>query len=329
MLHSFHFIRPLWLFALIPLVIILWRLFSREFTSQNWQHACDPHLLRHLLTTSEETRNQLPVKLLSIGLLLAVLALTGPSWDRIAQPVYRSLESRVILLDLSPSMLAEDIKPNRLTRAKYKILDFLKKSRQGFTGMIAFASEPYVVSPLTQDTNTIAAMVPILSPNIMPVVGSNISAALSKADKLFKQGGVNQGQIILVTDGKANRKDIATVSKLAKHGIETSVLAIGTKEGAPIPKRNRGYVEYASGKIILAKLKPESLIQLAMAGNGRFVPFTNNDKDIHYLLGMEDGKLLPRTTKVKTTADLWRDQGRWLLLLLLPLAALAFRRGWL
>jgi len=329
----FHFIRPYWLLALIPVLILLWFLYKNLNHGNNWRQAVDKHLLPHLLIknhgVASSWRNYWFLYVLALIWLIAIFALAGPSWSKRPQPVYRSQVAKVILLDLSQSMFAQDIKPNRLTRAKYKVLDILKEYPEGLTGMAVYSSEAYTVSPLTNDTKTIAAMVSVLSPNIMPARGSNIAAALKKAAQLLQQGNAKRGTIILMTDAKPSAEAYAEAEKVRAAGYEILVLGIGTQAGAPIPGVEGGFVTQ-QGKTYIAKLDNGALEKLARIGAGHYHIFTDNNSDINYILAPTlRSRALTQAKKTDANTNLWNDEGRWFILLLLPFLLLMFRRGWL
>lgn len=326
---SFHFLRPYYLFSALPLLGILWILYKRIDYSNTWRRACDPNLLPHLLNSDTTKQRRFSLFLFLIAGLLTVFALAGPTWSRRPIPMFRNMTARVIVLDLSPSMLAEDIPPNRIERARYKLLDILKQSRAVQTGLIVFSGEPYVVTPLTQDSNTIAAMVPSLSPYIMPSPGNDMKGALLLAAKLIRQGAQGHGEILLITDNQAKSATLATVEKLSAHGINTSVLGIGTREGAPIPLARNNYLQNAKGDILISKLDTKNLNTLAHAGGGRYATFTNSDHDLNALLkAPTELHEQQNAVRVHLMEMAWIDRGRDVLLLLLPIVALAFRRGW-
>ncbi len=307
---EFHFLRPYWFFAIIPISFIIYCLRHYVKKGNGWQQVIDPKLLNHLITQTQLRQNYWPLVLLSLIWLVSVLALAGPSWEKRNQPLYRNEAAKVILLDLSQSMLATDILPDRLTRAKYKVLDILNKYSEGQTGMVAFSSEAYTVSPLTNDTHTIALMLPDLSTNIMPVPGSNIGAALEKAESLLKQGNAKIGNIVLITDSPSNSIDLNIAAKIHADGYTISILGIGTTGDSAAP------------------LNIPALEQLADLGGGRFSSFTNGDKDINYLLAPTLQNTAITESTLENTTNLWIDQGRWLLLLIIPFVLVAFRRGW-
>lgn len=329
MLMQFHFLRPHALWALLFVIPLLWCLTHFLRDGNSWKRICDPKLLPHLLIArSEKSHNGI---LLSIGItwVLAILALAGPTWSHLPQPVYRSAAARVIVLDLSPSMSATDLLPSRVKRATYKIIDILHRAAEGQTGMVVFSNEPYVVSPLTNDVETIASMVPVLKPSIMPSQGSNIRAGLIKAKQLMQQAGIKQGEIILLSDSHATKQDIKAASAILKEGYHISVLSIGTDQGGPI-KTKDGFMKDDNGKIVIAKKNDKSLHALASSGGGSFALFTSSDSDIKVLLSRNDANVKSNTTRVENEKTLiWQDQGNWLVLLMLPFLLISFRRGWL
>lgn len=326
MIEHLHLLRPWWLLTLLPLGFIVWRLYRSDNINNNWRKVCDPQLLPYFLVTQATTKIRWPLWLLGTAWLSGVIALTGPAWSMQSQQVYRSLHGVVIVFDLSPQMFADDLKPSRVDRAKYKLMDLLSQVKGSAVGLVAFSGEAYTVSPLTQDARTITAMVDEMSPNIMPARGNNISAGLLLANKLLQHGAANPGSIILITDSSADAAAIKTARQLGADGVKINVLPIGTAAGAPIPLTGGSFLKDDSGNIILAKLDVNSLEQLAAANGGSVVPFTIDDTDVQQLLTFNDlGSHAVKTNEVEL---LWRDQGIWWVLLLVLLAALAFRRGW-
>lgn len=325
-LHLFHFLRPFWFLALLPMWYVIYCFARQHWQVGFWEKVCDPELLPHLLISQPQGKQRWPVVLAIIASCLVAIALAGPTWSYQAQPVYSIQDARVIAMDLSPGMLATDISPSRLTRAQYKVLDILKRSAEGQTGMVAFSSEAYTVSPLTNDAHTIAAMVPQLNPSLMPVTGENISAALHQAALLLEQGGAKTGSIILVTAATPTDKDIALATTLRQHGITTSVLGVGTTQGAPIPTAN-GFAQDTHNNVELTRLDSAGLQQLAAGAGGKYATITADDADLKLLLKKKP--LQQTTKKTQEKANIWQDEGRWLLFLLLPLILIVWRKGWL
>jgi len=322
---EFHFIRPLWLLTFVPLLAFLVWFARRRFAMRRWRDVVDPVLMPHVLIgAGYHTRRRVTVVLGLAGALM-ILALAGPAWQRLPQPVFRSQDALVIALDLSRSMDAADIKPSRLARARYKISDILSRRAEGQSALLVFAAEPYIVSPLTDDTRTIIAQLPALETTLMPSQGSRADRALEQAGELLRQAGASAGRVLLITDGVNAERDGAAAAALREAGHRVSVLGIGTAEGGPIPGQG-GFVKRDDGSIVLAKLDDRSMREVAASGGGRYRRLAANESDIESLLAGVDVRA-DETEHTGLEADVWREEGPWLLLPLLPLAALAFRRG--
>lgn len=327
-ISAIHFIRPEWFWAFLIVLVCGWRIHWITAHANAWQKVVDPHLLDQLLVGSSGNRARWKQILGLLGLSIIIVALAGPSWERLEQPVFLKQMARVIVLDLSPAMFAKDVQPSRLQRAKYKVLDLLRETHEGQTGMIVYSSEPFVVSPLTQDAATIANMVSVLSPEILPIGGNNLSLALQKAGELFKQTDAKTGSIILVTSNAGGNQAFIVAKTLAEQGYHLFVLGIGTAEGAPAALPRGGFLQTPNGDIVVNKLQKKALVQLADSGKGKYIDFTTTNQDVSQLLKLSDihlEKNATKKTKIKTA--LWKDEGFWLVWLLLPLCLLSFRKG--
>ncbi len=323
---EFHFIRPYWLLAIIPYVAIVALTLRNKLSHGNWSAVCDAELLPYLLQEKAVRQSRWPLTAGSIAALLAITALAGPAWQRLPSPIFRNESALVIALDLSPSMDAEDIKPSRLIRARYKIADILKQRKDGQTALLVYSGDAFTVTPLTDDTQTIDSQLSALTTEIMPSEGNNTEAALEKAVELFKQAGMQKGQILLVTDGVNVDKTMAAVKAL--DGYALSILGVGTVEGGPIALPDGGFLKDRQGSIVVPKLNAGDLSRLAQAGKGVYQTITANDADIQTLLANINKPVQQQGKENKNLLlDQWADEGPWLLLLVLPLAALSFRKG--
>jgi len=329
-MDSFHFLRPLWFLALIPLSFILWLLWNHTINSQAWRAVCDPELLPYLLVDEQGVTKRWPLLAVGLAGLLGITAIAGPVWEQHEQPVFREQSALVLALDLSRSMDATDIKPSRLARARHKIADILKQRREGQTALIVYAATPFLITPLTDDQATIAAQINSLDTGLMPSQGSRPDLAVKKASELLEQAGHHQGDILLITDGIKPVSTKQILSAIGDKKYRISLLGIGTSEGAPIVLPDGGFLKSATGEIVLPRLESQPLSKLAQASGGRFHKLSIDDSDIRYLLPPPQKQQVSSTEQeVTLTTDQWREEGPWLLLLILPIAALAFRRGYL
>ncbi len=323
---DFHFIRPYWLLALLPSTIMFIFLLRNKLHRGNWSVVCDEELLPFILQEKPIHQSRWPLPLAWLASLLAIIALAGPSWERLPAPVFRNEASLVIILDLSKSMDATDIKPSRLTRARYKIADILNHRDDGQTALMVYAGDAFTVTPLTEDTETIISQLPALKTDIIPVQGSNTVAAVRMATQLLKQAGQQQGDIVLISDG-VNPDSIKGISELLGH-YRLSVLAVGTVQGAPIKASAGGFIKDSQDNIVIARLDTTELARLAAAGHGIYQTITPDDSDTAKILSAMDAVISDqKSSDPQLYLQQWDDKGPWLLLLILPLAALAFRKG--
>ncbi len=322
---EFHFLRPEWLWALPLIGLITYGLAHRQLAPGSWQRVIDPALAPHILSRTQIRGLNYRWWLTLIGGIIAVLALAGPSWKRIEQPVFRSEQAVVIALDLSRSMDAQDLTPSRLTRAKLKILDILERRGSGQTALVVYSSNAFTVTPLTTDSDTIASLVNSLSTDIMPSRGSYPVSAITKSKQLLEQAGAVLGEVLVITDGGTSAAAERAARELRSAGYTLSVLGVGTIEGAPIPRAGGGFVTDRAGNIVVPRIEDTALRSLAAAGGGRYASLSADDSDIDYLLSGDVG--MSSASDESLATDQWQEEGPWLLLVLVPLAALAFRRG--
>lgn len=327
---EFHFLRPGWL-LLLPLVpLALLALARARRDRRRWEAVCDPALLPHILIDrTAGPRRRWPGVVLGLAGLLGIVALAGPAWERLPQPVFRSQSALVVALDLSRSMDAADLTPSRLARATFALRDILEERSDGQTGLVVFAADAFVVSPLTDDTGTILAQLPALEPAIMPAQGSRPERGIELAATLLSQAGAGRGDILLLTDGAADDAAAqAAARSAARSGFRLSVLAAGTPGGAPIAAAEGGFVTDSAGGIVVPRLDEPALRALASAGGGAYARVDGGPAAL--------GPLSARWNAAEATGeetglvtDSWLDRGPWLAALIVPLALLGFRRGML
>jgi len=326
---DFHFLRPAWLLALAPCALLAWRFLRQRNRPALWSELIDPALLPALLLPDGAARrNALPWLLLA-GWALAVLGLAGPAWERLPEPVHRASDPLLIALDLGTTMRAGDLAPSRYERARFKLGDILARRQDGQTALIVYAGDAHVVTPLSDDARTLASMLPALSPDIMPAAGNDLPAAVTLAASLLRGAGLERGRLLVVTDRFPAEQHAEVARRLADSGLALSLLATGTAAGAPIALPQGGFLRERDGSIVMPGVDLDTMRDGVAAAGGRFATLTLDDGDIAALLPPPLATGIARDDGPTRTFDRWQDRGPWLALALLPLAALAFRRGWL
>jgi len=301
--ETFHFLRPLWLLAVVPASLLIALAWRREKTGNSWRTLVDPHLLRHLVVQESHGRHRWPLYVAALAWLTASVALAGPTWEKTSIPGETGRTPTVLALDMATSMDDTDLSPSRLARARYEIFDLLEANADQQNALIVFAEEPFVAVPLTEDIQVIEEMVPLLSTDLMPGAGSRPDRAIREAMDLLQRTESGSGQIILLSD----RPDALSADTRAARAAR----AAGFRVSAI------GFGKDASG-----------LREIVAAGGGQFAQTRADGLDIETVLadpltygfGEQDSQL---------SLEVWKDAGIWLVLVPLFLAPLAFRRGWL
>lgn len=326
-MDEFHFIRPWWLLALLPLCFLGWTWVRHTQSTSKWESAISSELLEALLDRSNDRSSRLLSATLIVCALFAPVGLAGPTWEKLPQDVEQKNDALIVLLDLSLSMLAQDIKPSRVAKAHQKITDILRTRDEGLTALVVYAGDAHAVVPLTDDVATIENLLYSLTPEMMPVYGSNPDHALQLAGELFTNAMLLQGRILIITDGI---DDLSSVTQHRSTSFPISIIGVGTSAGAPIPldrlRQPGRYLETQEGSQIIASLDENRLRDIAEIGFGRYATISLGDRDIDQALSTT----LPgedETIEVERDFDTWLDQGHWFALILLPFALLAFRRG--
>ncbi|MEC9407796.1 MAG: VWA domain-containing protein [Pseudomonadota bacterium] len=330
LLDDLLFLRPWWLLALLPWSC--WMIVSRmrPTPDRHWSQVMDPVLLDALTAGRTDARpgwlDRSPRLTLRLAALLGIVALAGPSWRDLPTPVYQADSARVLVLDLSQSMNAQDLPPSRLARARFAALDLIDSARDGRLAVVAFAGTAHAVVPLTTDHRTAAHLIGTLSPDLMPVPGSAIAAGLRQAKTLLEQGQAPSGDVILLTDSAPDPAAEDAAAALARAGYRLSIVGFGTEEGAPIPRDQGGWVHDRSGRMTLARLDESALQALAAVGGGRYRRLPNEALSLQQL-GLSHHAQGALDSPGPDDANQREDAGPWLLLLILPLTLWGFRSG--
>ena len=318
---DFTFMHPLWFAAFIPLIIVL------PWLKGKAQHSglIAPHLAQKLGLTQQQPQIW-PIGLLALGWLIAVVAMAGPSWQKVKLPAYNLSGARVLVMNMSQSMYATDIKPNRLTQERFKALDMLPGWKEGSTGLVAFAGDGYEVSPLTTDSSTLRNLIPNLSPNVMPIAGNNAAAGIAEAIRLLKQAGHNTGDIILMTDGITKTIAKQALADLKGTHYRVSILAMGTVVGAPIQLPD-GSLLSENGTPVISKIDINTLMSITDSTGGILQMAQTTDNDVNAIVSFTAKPLANGNKGHEKELQERLNNGFWLVIPLLLLALLGFRRG--
>ena len=313
---NLHLLRPAWLWALLALPPVLWLWNRRRRRANVWRSAVDPPLLPHLVERATSKRAQAPVWLASLAYLLTVLALAGPSWRQVEQPLWQSRMPLVVAIDLSRATLANDLPPSRLAQARAKLAALLRERSGGQVGLVAFAEDAFTVTPVTADAANVAIFLDALHPDVMPVDGQRPDRAIDLAARLLRQSGVERGQILLLTDS-ADARAIDAAARARAEGFTVSALGLGRAQG--------GTYSDLGGGLSRARLDAASLERLAGQGGGTYAALTADSADLA-ALGVLDPTQVAADGETGVQGRTWVDDGYWLLPPLMLLAVWAFRR---
>lgn len=320
-----HFLRPWWWLALLPLLALLYRMSKHQLAGRSWHGVVDEALAPFVLDSVGKAGKSKLLPWFAILGLLSIVALSGPVWEQVEAPVFRAEHKVVLVLDLSLSMNAKDVKPSRLERAKYKVSDVLKWLPDAQVGLVVFSEVPYTISPITDDVDTISAFLPALTTDVMPVQGSRISLALDMAGELLDRSNAHNGQVVLLTDSEVRPDAFKSVKRLNEGGYSLSILGIGTEKGSPVLNSD-GSLLRAEG-VVLAKLDKDGLRDLALGHGGVYSDITSDDADIKRLIDLNVDKQVEDQAGVEKLTEQWIERSPWLLPIILLMALLMFRRG--
>ncbi|MEZ9627327.1 vWA domain-containing protein [Aliivibrio fischeri] len=307
----FHFIRPLWLSLLIPFITILYIKWHQD-TKRNNKNQLPEHLHRVLLIEENSWKKQLPLKLLFIVIFLSILICAGPTWQKQASPFGEDKAPLLIVLDTSNSMLEKDVLPNRLIRAKQKIQDLIALRDGGKTGLIVYSGTAHLAMPLTQDSAVFSPYLAAIEPKIMPVEGKSAYKTLPLIKQQFstlsKSNLPVRGTVILLTDGVTTSDNQAFEDYFSHSSNQLLILAVGdSNQSSNFP------------------LNMDSLNELNQLSHGHITQITIDNNDVIWLNNQIERHMQLSNDSVMP----WEDIGYYLLIPVLLLLLLWFRRGWL
>jgi len=326
-LNDFHFLRPVFLWLLVPAIISLVLGLVNIRKQARWQKHIAPHLRPFVIKAGSEMKIQL-IRIISIFIFsIAILGLAGPTWKKIEIPGQILETPVVIVLDMSQSMMATDIQPNRLERAKFKIHDFLKANPKARTALIGFAGTAHTIVPLTADYNIILNHLDGLKPELIPIKGSNLEAALRLSDTLT-QVTEAPSHIILFSDD-FTEDNFTILREFAANGnTQLEIIPMNTVSGADIRKPGtNAFFKDKAGSNVHSALNQGILTKLNAIENITAGKLTLDKSDVEFL-AKKIGANLKFQEKDKEKEDDWEDKGLWFTIPLILLALLWFRKGW-
>jgi Ca-activated chloride channel family protein len=323
-----YWFRPWWLLLLPLLGWLIWQLWHRQKRAGRWQMILPPAFHAALLSGGTGRGSKLPWVALGVAWMLTVLALLGPSWARVEQLSQKPADPLVVVLELTPEMLATDVPPNRLEQARRKLFDLLRNRSDAQTAIVVYAGSAHTLVPLSDDLSTSGNLLDALKPSLMPEAGHRADLAVNKALTLLEQGALGDGRILLIGSSLTEQERQGIRRALSGKSTQFLMLGIGTAEGAPITQEDGSFLKDEQGAILVPHLDEAGLKAFADQLDGRYRHARLGDGDLR-ALGLLDGPRHLRNDGQTLRLDTWADQGYWLLLPLLLLAACAGRRGWL
>ncbi|MDE0308746.1 MAG: VWA domain-containing protein [Acidiferrobacterales bacterium] len=321
---EFVFLRPWWLLLLLLGPLLAFAITRRG--SDSWATVCDPLLLRHLICSGNNTSVVFVRTVALTTWTLAVAALAGPAWDREKADLFENLEATVVVLDLSQSMNSTDLLPSRLERARYKSIELIESQNSRATGLVVFAGSAFKVVPVSDDFATSTHLLQSVQTSMMPVQGSRASLGIEQARQMLKGSGYRAGTVVLIAD-EVDSAAVNAARALRDDGYSLSVIGVGTESGAPVVTPGGEFLRDLGGNLITATVNYSELAQLASAGGGTFSTITQEVSGVV----REGSRFAADATGIDESVitEQWKDRGPYLLIFLLPLAALLYRRGWL
>ena len=322
-LADLHFLRPQWLWGLLPAVVVYLLVRRRDDPTLRWRGLIDPHLLEALRVRPKGSGFPRPASVAFAALVLGCAGAAGPTWQREPSPFTEDKAPLVVALDLSQSMLAIDVPPTRLDRAKEKIRDLLARRAGARTGLVAYAGTAHLVVPPTDDAAALETYLAALDPDVMPKPGKAAAAALARAQEVLARDET-PGSILFLTDGIPAAEQAAFRAAATRHD-SLLVLGVGTSGGGPI-RQGKGFATDAAGRRVVARLDREGLEALARDTGVVVATATRDARDVDRLQARIQSHL--QAVQAADPRARWKDAGYWFALPFALLGALWFRRGW-
>jgi len=325
---QFHFLRPEWFWAFIPVTIVVVLIIFTTREDKKWKKVIAPALQPFVFTREKQSGVTFPLIAFLLITGIVILSLSGPTWSKEEVPGAKSEAVLMIAVDCSLSMMAEDIQPNRLERAKFKIRDLLDANPGSKVSLFAYSGTAHTVVPICSDYRIIRHHLESLSPGIMPVQGTNLKMLLEMADSVLNRVEA-PSTLLLVTDAidQNQAQLLKNFINDSKNSIE--ILAMATQQGAQIPQNaNKDPMTDANGNLVISRLEPTVLFELQKTEQINVNTLTLDNSDMK-LIATNVRKNLSYQADDVQSEEQWKDMGFLLLILLVLLVPFWFRKGWM
>lgn len=285
-MFRFAHVELLYLLIVIPLLVVFYVVAVGRKKKAIAEFG-NPELLKPLMPLLSFKRGAWKFVMLLVALVFVILGAAGPQFGSKLQQVQKQGVELMVVLDVSNSMMAQDIKPSRLDKAKMAIARMVEKLSNDKVGMIVFAGDAYVQLPITTDYSSAKLFLSNITTDIVPVQGTAIGAAIDLAVKSFTPETETSKAIIIITDGENHQDDAVEAARRAREqGITIHTIGMGLEQGAPIPEKGKPgqFMKDGSGNIVVSKLDAETLGEIARAGNGLYIRASNTEVGLSTLL---------------------------------------------
>jgi Ca-activated chloride channel family protein len=313
-----------YLLWLVPILIVFfrWGLRKKHHLTRLF---CNPTVATETLHAQIHLRQNTKAFFRILAVLFMILALTQPRWGYEWKDLTQEGVDIVVALDVSTSMLAKDIKPNRLSRAKRKISDLLNMLDGDRIGLVAFAGTAFVQCPLTLDYSAAKLFLNATDTDLISTQGTALADAIQKSVQAFGIGDDQSKAVIMITDGENHSGDPLKVAKLAaEQGVKIFTIGIGKDGGAPIPDSAGGFKKDAEGEIVLTRLDETILQQIALETGGVYVRSVTGDLDLNKIYRENIQPKIAKKELKSQRRKLWQERFQWLIFLALVCLGIEF-----
>ena len=306
------------LWCLVPLIFFMvWGMRKKQQLTLKF---CGNPLLSKLVHPGVEKRHRSKTIFVVLAILFLILALTRPRWGYQWENLHQRGVDVIVALDVSSSMLAEDIKPNRLERAKRKISDLLDMMEGDRIGLVAFAGTSFVQCPLTLDYGAARLFLSAIDTQLIPVQGTALGNAIKTSVKAFRSQEKKSKALILITDGEDQMgKALSAAKSASDQGVKIYTIGIGGEIGAPLPNPSGagGFRKNQQGEVILSKLDETTLQQIALETGGSYVRSVTGDIDLNTIYKDQIKKNIEKKELKSERRKIWQERFQWFIFIAL------------